>query len=1614
MAKFPEKIGRYEVIKRLETGNYAVVYKVRDKNNDLILKIARDRTPESNHLISREFQILSQFRHPNIVNVFDYDVTKDGFSYFTMEYVEGRPIDSCFKEFNSDFVEATIQIIDALMAFHNQGFVHSDLKPEHIIYNSEKKRVVLIDFGFAGLTIEQVTASGTFGYVAPEILKGIGADQRSDLYSLGVIIYRTLSGKFPSLPFKPIEGIPNSVNNTILRLLSEEPGLRPTAVELFETFRKFLSDRISEIPVYDVQLPLTAFVEISEIVKKLLKIKGEAVVINGEPGTGKTRLLKELKYNYLLKNFNVLFFTGREDGYFYNFISREIGVGDLRSISTEDQFQVYTRITESLIDFARNRNVVILVDDLDTLNDYELGLFRFIGHSIAGTNIALIGTSDFDPRVKELNFLELRLRPFSNEEVKALIRKTFFKIESKTKEDISSFGDWLHGYTGGNPLFIVETLKALFQQKILTYRMEYWQLDMKALNEFKVAEYIEEILSAKIKKLRVVELEVLKILCLADCSLTSSAISYIIPECTSINLEILKMMGLVKEEYIKGKRFIGLANQIIRMLIFKMMPEEERISIIKKIVVGLKNARIEECFYPMLGRLYKAIGEYKEAYKFFLLSAQNAERIGDYKSAIEFYKIAIDYSQRFESENYYKILLKLGDLSTRIDEHNEAIEYYNRCLESPHLKVETFLGLGKVYTTIGAYEEGGRYLSDALKIVKLEKQKIEILNRLAYCYINLKKFEEGKNLLDEALAISRQINDFMMEAEVRYYYATLEWHKGEFEKGKKMGEELLEFCNEHGLDKQFAYTANLLSSFCHLAGDTQNGIKYNELALARFEKIKNFSALVSVLTNKGVLLSRIDNSNEALTVFEKAYQYALRTGSKIHQYICLSNIAYIYFEKCRHDKALEFSQEALKIEPDSQYARYNICSIYYRRNEIDKAESILKEGLSKKEEPLYLIGLGTIYGTLGEYKKAEEYIQRANRRAEEGTTDTTVKAEVYLKSSQFYYENREFDKAIKFAEQSKVMVTEGSREYRLADGFIMLSKYQQGLIERLELEPHLRYLIDREFLFDYGYLKRLKIEAMVEKGSAPGMINEIAGELWSVEQIFQSIDARLELARTHKLLLKIFPIIIQEYSRRTISVQYLEVFSRLAELISSGLGDKDFMANILDLVIDATGAERGAIFIKTEKGMEFIAGRNMDRKTIKDAAELSKTAIEEMSKNKIVFVPNALDDPNYNIRKSVLFNQIRSILCIPLGTAENMIGAIYLDSRFVGAMFKENDRDFLITVSKILASVVEKSISFRNLAQENILLKTKVISEIGTGYLISKSKKMRKIYENIDYIANSDAPVLIIGETGTGKGMLARLIHLKSKRKDKKFLSINCGGIPETLLESELFGHKKGAFTGAYTDKKGLLEEGEGGTIFLDEISNTGPGFQAKMLEALEDKVIRRLGETTTRKIDVRFILASNKDLELEVELGRFRQDLYFRINVFRIDVPPLRERPGDIPELAKFFLNKYCKEMGKDIKGFEDGVIAQLKKYYWPGNVRELMNVIERAVTLARGNVITISDIGLKIPRSEIVPLREVEREAIIEALNATQGNKSKAAKLLGIPRRTLYNYLKKYSIGD
>jgi len=336
-----------------------------------------------------------------------------------------------------------------------------------------------------------------------------------------------------------------------------------------------------------------------------------------------------------------------------------------------------------------------------------------------------------------------------------------------------------------------------------------------------------------------------------------------------------------------------------------------------------------------------------------------------------------------------------------------------------------------------------------------------------------------------------------------------------------------------------------------------------------------------------------------------------------------------------------------------------------------------------------------------------------------------------------------------------------------------------------------------------------------------------------------------------------------------------------------------------------------------------------------------------------------------------------------------------------------------------LRTRLERAVQSVELQQENRLLREQLRTRPGFGSLIGMSLKMERVYKLIEKVSQHDYPVLVLGESGTGKELVARSVHFSGPRKDRPFVPVDCSALVPTLIESELFGYVKGAFTGAMHAKQGLLEAAHGGTLFLDEIGDMPVDLQAKLLRALQEREIKPVGSTERRQIDVRVIAATNRDLDAAIRSGSFRQDLYFRLNVVQIKLPPLRDRKGDIPLLVTSFLEKFSNS--GPVRTISDDAMRRLVAYDWPGNVRELENAIERAVALSSGPVLSVADLpsNLHYPsndrtpqKDELLPLDELERRAILRTLRETNGDKVAAARMLGIGKTTLYRKLKQYRV--
>jgi Nif-specific regulatory protein len=491
----------------------------------------------------------------------------------------------------------------------------------------------------------------------------------------------------------------------------------------------------------------------------------------------------------------------------------------------------------------------------------------------------------------------------------------------------------------------------------------------------------------------------------------------------------------------------------------------------------------------------------------------------------------------------------------------------------------------------------------------------------------------------------------------------------------------------------------------------------------------------------------------------------------------------------------------------------------------------------------------------------------------------------------------------------------------------------------------------------------------------------------------------------------------------------LEALHEISRILTSGASQREMLGEVLDVLAGHLGMTRGTIVLVSPDHAELlievahnISDRQMRAVRYKVGEGIFGRVVET---GKPAIVPKVSQEPMFldrlHKRKHVSREEI-SFLCVPISIGEETVGALSADRVFEETVALDED----IRLLEIVATMIARDVKTRQmiaseraqLEEENLRLRTELEDRFRPENIIGNSGAMRAVYRAIHQVSSTDTTVLIRGESGTGKELVAHAIHYTSPRHKGPFVKVNCAALNENLLESELFGHEKGAFTGAVQARKGRLEEADGGTLFLDEIGDFSPMTQVKMLRFLQEREYQRVGSNETRTANVRVLAATNLDLEQAVEADDFRQDLYYRINVFPIWLPPLRDRKDDILLLADFFVDRYARQMNKDVRRITTPAINMMFAYHWPGNVRELENCIERAVLLSTDGVIHAHHLPPSLQTSETSDtvgtgtLQErvdlFERDIIIDALKRTQGNMAEAARDLGTTPRIV-----RYKVG-
>ena len=485
----------------------------------------------------------------------------------------------------------------------------------------------------------------------------------------------------------------------------------------------------------------------------------------------------------------------------------------------------------------------------------------------------------------------------------------------------------------------------------------------------------------------------------------------------------------------------------------------------------------------------------------------------------------------------------------------------------------------------------------------------------------------------------------------------------------------------------------------------------------------------------------------------------------------------------------------------------------------------------------------------------------------------------------------------------------------------------------------------------------------------------------------------------------------------------LNALLKISRVVHATRGLEELQAQLLDLIFEVIPAGRGAILLAEGAGQEFNCLYARTRHAgHPQLVRVSRTIARQVMKENVailgvdVAASGALRDV-----ESLVASEVRSLLCVPLTVFQRVIGCIYLDSTNSANRFQEDHLQLMAAIAGISAVALDNARRVQWLEQENQRLITEVRQEQS---LVGEGARMKEIFQFLARVAPTESTVLIEGESGTGKELAARALHRNSHRGSKQFVAINCAAIPESLLESDLFGHERGAFTGAAVLKKGRLEVADGGVVFLDEIGELAPALQVKLLRVLQEREFERVGGTHTIKVDIRLIAATNRDLNEAVRNGQFRQDLYYRLAVVRLTMPPLRERREDIPMLTRHFVQKYAKRSKVKPKPVSREAMAALVNYEWPGNVRELENAIERALVMGSSDSVLLEDLPESLMEQESAAelhegkyhasVKELKKQLIFDAVEQTRGNYVEAAGILGVHPNYLHRLIRNLGVKE
>jgi len=1576
---------RYVVDRPLGAGGLATAFRVRDQlfGVDVALKLVAAAAPDGSgpdDVLRREFLALRTVNHPRIVRVHDFGYWRDGDAvraFYTSSIVDGIDLGRFAKGRPwSAIATPAGDVLSALSSLHRRGLLHGDVHPGNILVQEGSGRAVLIDLSCSRPLVARTTSdvSGTQGFIAPELLSG-RVHRTADLYALGM----SLRATGVALPAK--------VARAVDRLLALRPEQRPQSAE---EAAELLGVPWSRPPASDLLGSVlvgreAALGRVREVLDATLaRHAGSRVVsICGDDGVGRTRVLEEVKTAAQLRMDAVLVRGDRPDA-----ISTmlEMALGETVDVSST---AAVLRVVERLA--ARRDPLLLLVDDAHELPPIELARLGVLARSLPRDTLVALVVASRSPLRLSNDELEIELEPLDERQVRAWLR---------TEVPERALGEIMRA-TAGYPKEV---------SAVLT-RLDGREWDSRALEQaFDAAAATR----GPDERLELADLDDD-----ARATLASIAAAGALAIEPSPSLDLLVSRGLVIRD-----------PDGVRLL---------RRTDVARVAAALGDEEMKRAHHMLACRARAAVeaeptrGDLRARWIVHLAHVAPSEARSALSSAPSGSDAALrpaaDVVANADCEDDAQALLRCTKVYIEAGEPARALGLVvKRMARRPPTDERIALRqlAGRCYAQMGDSRRAGALLRRLLPSIEGRPEHPNVAAALSLALLKRGADAEATRVVREALASDVAIDDACRldlllnaafatsragsAAEARELLALarplaehasprgrfrlasatafVEYGAGATASAARAYKESLELAEEHGLDDLVASAALNYGTACHEQGDLGR-------ALDAYNRGRRLAAALGMPTTEVTLSFDLAKVYADIGSFDRAVLHAESTRLAARR---------------ERMTLLEAGASAILADVASAAQDHALAMRH-----LDEAERLLANaGAGDREVVSVRLQRARAHLAAGEIDVASRALDSCASMVRALSTRDAEAAWLGVRAGIAIAEGRAVDATVDL-----------ERALGLADGCD-----QRGLTAELEARMS---------------------EAFAAAGST--FLAERHGgrarELW--EKTLAALPPELHDAfRRHPARAKTFAPVARAATPAARVEAPLDL-RRVLEInrrLNSAMTTNAVLEETMDAAISLTGAERGFLLVRAEKGdaLRVTVARNVDRETLRHGnLKFSRTVAERVVQTgEPVIAFDAAFDPRFAKARSVHAMRLKSLLCVPIRSPDGILGAIYVDHRFSAGGFQPELAEVLLALGDQAALAIVKArlleelrvktqeLEDRNAEVERLArgqaleiarLKQTLEDDDNKGVeatptrfdyagIVAKSAAMRRIFSVLDRVIDADVTVLVRGESGTGKERIARAVHANSGRSDGPFVAINCGALPESLLEAELFGYRRGAFSGANRDHPGLFVSARGGTLFLDELGEMAPAMQVKLLRVLQEREVRPLGSNEAITTDVRLVCATNRVLAEEVRAGRFREDLYYRVAVVEIELPPLRDRLEDVLPLAEAILSRLSTELGRPQATLDRNAERALLAHVWPGNVRELENVLTKAFLLAKTSVLGAADLELgastPAPRSPSAALRA----RIATALEETDWNVVLASRVLGMPRATLYRKMRRFGL--